>query len=120
MRGDGEGEAQVHAARVVLHGGIDELFDLGKGDDLVEFLDNFQARHAEKGAVENNIFAAREIRMKSGANFQQRCDSAPQCHPAGRRGCNSAKQFEQGGFACTISADDSDNFAGLNLEGYVP
>ena len=36
VRGHGEGQAHVHAARVVLHRRVDEPLDLGEGDDLVE------------------------------------------------------------------------------------
>jgi len=34
--GDGEGQADVHAAGVVLDRGVDEALHFGKGDDLVE------------------------------------------------------------------------------------
>ena len=36
MRGDGEAEARVHAARVALDRRVDELGDAGELDDLVE------------------------------------------------------------------------------------
>ena len=36
VRGDGEGEAHVHAARVALHRRVDEALDPGEVDDLVE------------------------------------------------------------------------------------
>ena len=36
MRRHGEGEPHVHAARVALDRRVEELLDLGEGDDLVE------------------------------------------------------------------------------------
>ena len=36
VRGDREREPHVHAARVALHGRVDELLDAGELDDLVE------------------------------------------------------------------------------------
>ena len=36
VRGDGEGQAHVHAAGVALDRRVEELLDLGEGDDLVE------------------------------------------------------------------------------------
>ena len=36
VRGHGEGQAQIHAGGVALHGSIHEFLDVGKGDDLIE------------------------------------------------------------------------------------
>ena len=74
--GDGEGEADVHAAGVKLHGGIDEFLDFGEGDDFVEFPGDFGAFHAEDRAVEEDVFAAGQFAVKAGADFEE----------AGRRG----------------------------------
>ena len=49
VRGDGEREAQVHAARVALHRRVDEPLDLGERDDLVELRDDL-ARGASRGS----------------------------------------------------------------------
>ena len=38
MRGNGEGQPKIHPARVALHRRVDESFDLGEVDDLVELL----------------------------------------------------------------------------------
>ena len=42
--GDGEGEPHVHAARVALDRGVEELLDLGELDDLVEARGRSRAR----------------------------------------------------------------------------
>ena len=76
MRGHGEGEAHVHAAAIVLHRGIDEMLDVGEGDDLVELAVDFALAHAEDGAVQIDVFAAGELGVKAGADFEQAADAA--------------------------------------------
>ena len=44
MRGDGERQPHVHAAGVALHRRVDELLDLGEGDDLVELAADLRRR----------------------------------------------------------------------------
>ena len=47
VRGDGEGQPHVHAARVALDRRVEELLDLGERDDLVEACASIsRARHA--------------------------------------------------------------------------
>ena len=58
----------------MLYWRLEEFFDLGKGDDLVEFLADFFLRHAENGAVEKDVLPPSELRMEPGADLQQtRC-----------------------------------------------
>src|SRR5277367_3522672 len=51
MGGDGEGQADVHAAGVVLYGSVDKFFEFGEGHDFVEFADDVAAAHAQDGAA---------------------------------------------------------------------
>ena len=118
--GDGEGKANGHAARIPFDGGIDELLELGKGDDLVEFAFDLAAPHAENGAVEVDVFAAGEFGMKAGANFEQRTNPPPNEGPAGARLGDAGEQLEQGGFAGAITADHAHNFTAANGEGDIP
>ena len=46
-----EGQPDVHPGRVVLHGRVDELPDLGELDDLVELGEDLRPLHAQDGAV---------------------------------------------------------------------
>ena len=50
---------RIHTARKVFDGSVDEVFDLCKRDDLVEFSCNFGTPHAENGAAQEDIFPAR-------------------------------------------------------------
>ena len=74
--GDGEGQADVHAAGVVLDGRVEELLDFGEGDDLVELAVDLGALHAEDRAVEIDVLAAGELGMEAGADLEQRADAA--------------------------------------------
>ena len=42
MRRDREGQPHIHAAAVALDRRVEKLFDLGEGDDLVEFARNLR------------------------------------------------------------------------------
>ena len=71
MRGHGEGEAHVHAARVALHRRVQKAADLAELDDLVELALDLGPRHAEDGAVELDVLAAGELGMEAGAHLEQ-------------------------------------------------
>src|SRR6185437_14874334 len=73
--GDGEGEAHAHAAAVMLERRVDEALDFGKGDNLVEFADDFGFAHAEDGAAEEDVLAAGELRMEACADFEKAGDA---------------------------------------------
>ena len=76
VRGHREREAQVHAARVVLHRRVDEGRDLGELDDLVELAPDFRTAHAQDGAVQEDVLAAGELGVKAGADLEQAGDAA--------------------------------------------
>ena len=46
VRGDREGQADVHPGGVALHRRVEELLDLGEGDDLVELAVDLGLPHA--------------------------------------------------------------------------
>src|SRR5262249_44849051 len=62
--GDRERQADIHATRVVLGGGIDELLDLGEVNDLVELAGDFRPLHAQDRAGEVDVLASRQLTMK--------------------------------------------------------
>ena len=70
--GDGEAEAHVHARRVVLHRRVDELLELGEGDDLVEARLDVALGQAEDRAVEVDVLAPGELGVEAGAQLEQR------------------------------------------------
>ena len=78
MGRDGERQPHVHAGRIALHRRVETL-DLGEGDDLVELPPDLRPPHAQDHAIEKDVLAASQLRVKAGAHFEQ----AP--HPAGQR-----------------------------------
>ena len=87
VRGDGKRQPHVHPARIGLHWRMDELLELGEGDDGVELADDLRAKHAEDRPVEEDVLPARQIRMEAGADLEEARDAAAQIDVAfGRRG----------------------------------
>ena len=78
MRGDRECQSQIHAAAVAFDGGVDELFDFGKADDLVKTPDDVFAAHPQDRAIQKDIFATGQFGMKTSSHFEQTAYSAMQ------------------------------------------
>ena len=76
VRGDGKRQPHLHPGAVMLQRRIDEICDLGEGDDLVEFSVDFLLAHAENRAVQIGILAAGQLRVKAGADFEQAAHAA--------------------------------------------
>src|SRR5205823_493536 len=116
MRCDRESKPHIHSARITLHRSIEEFFDLGEGDDLIEFFLNFGACHSEDRAVEKNIFPAGQLRMKTGSNFKKSADPAVNIRAATRRLGDPIQDFEQRAFARAVGPDNSNYFALPHIE----
>ena len=87
MRRHGEREADVHAARIAFDGRVDERADTGEIDDVVELALDLVAAHPENGAVEVDVLASRQFRMKTCTDFEQRPEAPPKLEePFGRHG----------------------------------
>src|ERR1051325_1278038 len=119
VRGDGEGQAHIHAGGVTLDRCVEELLDLGERDDLVEFSPDLGTCHAEDGAVEENIFAAGQLGVEAGPDLEQAGDAPVPGHAALGRLGDLREDFQKRGLARAIAADDADDFALLHVEGNV-
>ena len=75
---DREGQPDVHPAGVALHRRVEELLDLGEGDDLVELAGDLGLPHPEDRAVEVDVLAAGQLGVEAGADLQERGDPAPE------------------------------------------
>ena len=118
--GDGEGESDAHAGGVAFDGGVEEFFDFGEGDDVVELAFDLEAGHAEDGApVHVDVFAAGQIGVEAGANFEEGGDAAVNGDAAGGGGGDAGEDFEEGGFAGAVAADDADAVTGVDFEGDI-
>ena len=118
MRSDGEGELDVHARGIALHGRVDELCDLGEFHDLVKFLIDFGAGHTKDCAVHVHILAAGEFRVEARADLQHGGDTTVHGYFAGRRRGNAGEELQERGFAGAVVSDDSDGLAlsDLNID----
>ena len=104
----GEPEPHVHARRVGLHRGVDELAQLGKIDNLVEALLNLPLRQAEHDAVDEDVLAAGDLRVKSGAELDQRGNPPVDPYrPAGRLG-DAGDELQRRALARPVPADDAE------------
>ena len=106
-----ESQLDVHAAGVALDRGVDEVSDLGKLDDLVHLGVDLGAGHAQNGAIEVDILAARHLGVETGADLQHRGHAAVQVNIAGGRGRHVGQQLQQRGLARAVGADDAHGLA---------
>jgi hypothetical protein len=109
----------IHSTGIPFHRRIEELFDAGEVDDGVELFLDFGAFHAEDGAIEEDIFAAGEFGVEAGADFEERADAAVEFDGAGGGFGDAGEDFEEGGLAGAVAADDAHDFTGLDVEGDV-
>ena len=83
MGGDGEPKADLHAARVALHGRVEELLDAREVHDLVEPALDLLAAHAENRAAHVDVLATGELGVEPGADLEQRAHSTVQLGGSG-------------------------------------
>ena len=108
MHRDSKSEADIHAARIVLHRRVDERTHLGKIDDLVKTRGYFGTAHSQEGTVEKDVVPAAEIGMEAGADLKQSADSPAHL---GLSFCwlgDARENFQQRALASPIGADDSE------------
>src|SRR5687768_6581351 len=76
MRRNTKRKPHVHAARITLHRRVDKLLNFRECDDLIKLALDLRLAHPEDRAIEIDVFATREFRMKTRADFEQRADAA--------------------------------------------
>src|SRR5436309_13253833 len=116
MGRDGEGQAEIHAAGVVLDGSIDELVDFGECHDIVELPVDVGVFHTEDRAIEVNVFAAGKLVVKTGADFEQCADAAINVGVSGGGLGNARENLEERALTRAVAPDDPDYFALLDFE----
>ena len=119
VRGHRECQLHVHAARIALDRRIDEAVDFGELDDLLEAAFDLRPAHAEDCAAQKNIFAAGELGVKAGADFEQRSDPAANLDTTLGRVGNPRQNLEQRALARSVPSDDAQHGAFRHREGHV-
>src|SRR5437868_3279803 len=119
MGGHREGEPYIHPRGIAFDGRVEKLLDLGKSDDLVELLRDLAPVHAEDRAVQKNVLASGELRVKAGPDFEK-ARHTPVEHDSslGRLG-DPAENLQQCALAGAIVAYDAENLAPLNLKAHI-
>ena len=112
--------ADVHAAGVALHRGVEELLDLGEGDDLVELLRDLRAASCRGSRRSGRCSRGRSARGGSRCRPRAGCRRGRAARPAPVVGSVIRRQdLQQRALAGPVAADDADHLARLDLEGDV-
>src|SRR5205807_1497190 len=104
--GDRESEAKEHSRRVELDGRVDEVLQLGEGDDVVETPVQPAPLHAQQQTVEVHVVAAGQLSTEAHPHPDERSD--PSGHPETTlaRPGDTGEKLEQGGLSGSIPPDD--------------
>ena len=114
--GDREAEAGVHAARIPLHGCVDELGELRERDDVVEAGGDLLARHPHDAALEKDVLGAGQVLVKASRNLDERANTPANPAAPLRRAQNAGQQLQDCRLACAVRPDDPERLAGPDRE----
>jgi hypothetical protein len=120
VRGNREGQAQIHPARVPLDRRVDELLDLRKRHDLVELALDLDTAHAQDGSVQVDVLAAGQLGMKPRADLEKRPYAPVNLGKPPRRLRDPRQDLQQRALTRAVGADDPHDLARANLEVHVP
>src|SRR5437016_3203333 len=109
MRGNREGQADVHAAAVALDWSIQKLFDFGKPYDLIKLSFDLSACHCQDRTIEEDVFPPSQLRMKARANLEQARDSATNTNAAFGRLSDAAQDLQESRLTAAVATDDADH-----------
>ena len=116
---DREREPQGHPGRVALDRHVDELLDLGEGDNLVEPGLYLLLPHAQHRAVEVDVLAAGQVGVERGADLEQRAHAPRQLDAPTSRAGDAGQYLDERALARPVAADDADDLAARDLERHV-
>ena len=117
--GNREGEADLHARRIIFKFGVHERFEFGETDDFVIHGVHFFGREAEQGAVKIDVFAAGELGVKADAKLDERDERAVDFDVAGFGVINVGEELQKSGFAGAVAADNAEKLTFLDFETEV-
>src|SRR6266487_1154149 len=110
-------ETHIHTAGIALHWCVHVAFNSGEIHNLIELFPYLGLGHPQNRAVEKNVFASRQFRVKARAHLQQTGDASLHPRfPACRRG-HTRENFQQSAFARAVPANDPENFPVLYFKG---
>ena len=87
--------------------GVDEIADLGKGDDIGQLGVDLAAAHAEDRAVHVDILAAGQLPVEACAHLQHGADAAIEVDLALGGRCDTAEELQERRLSRAVGADDA-------------
>ncbi len=82
MGGHGKRQAEVHTRGISFDRRVNELFDPGEGDDVIEPRPDLFSFHSENRTIEKHVLSTGQFGMKTRAHLKQRTDPAIDFRPA--------------------------------------
>ena len=119
VRGDREAEAHLHPRGVGAHRQVDELLQLGEGDDLVQVLADRRLLQPEDRPVQEDVLAPGELGLEAGAELEQRGDAAADGGAPAGRAEDPGDDPQERRLAGAVAPDEPDRLARLDREGDV-
>src|SRR4029077_2129365 len=116
MGRNSEGQAHIHPAAVTLDRRVEKSSDLREGHDFVEFPFNLGASHSEDCAIQKNVFATGQFRMKPGADFEERANATVDVDSAGGGLGDAVQDFQQRALARAITSDNPEHSTSFDVE----
>ena len=95
-------------------GAVDERADLGEVDDAVEARGNVAPPQAEQRAVEDDVLAAGQFRVKAADQVEDGRHASADAYPAAARPQHPRHDAQQRRLARAVRADHAERLAGLN------
>ena len=114
--GDGEPEPGHHSGGVALDRGVQERFDAREVDDRVELGLDLLGPHSEDRAVEEDVLAAGQVRVKPRSHFDQAAQLAAHSDASTIGTHDAREQLEQRALSGTVRTDDPERLARFHLE----
>src|SRR5699024_3164149 len=116
--GDGEAEAGLHAARIILDRPVHEILELAEFDDIPILLVDLPLAHAVHQALHADVLFPRQLHVGPGGNRDER-RLPVHFDAAGRRFRHPAEQVRQCRFPGAVESDDADGIPWLHIEGDI-
>jgi hypothetical protein len=114
-----EREAHRHAGAVGLDGLVDEVADVGEGDDRVHPFAHLLRRQAQDGRVHAHVLAPCQFQVEAGTQFQQRGHATVHAYRAFGRRQHAGDDLQQRALAAAVESDDAQRLASPQAETHA-
>src|SRR5277367_2342754 len=100
----------------MFHSRVQKFFQFGERNNFVEFVVNLGVAHAEHRAVQVNVLASRQFRMKARADLQQAANAALEAEAPEGWLRDAREDLDQRAFARAGATDNAHDLALANFE----